>query len=103
MSKEFISKRFASIRLAHNISARQLSIELGQGTSYINQIECGKKMPSIEGLINFCDYSKISLSDFFDNGKTYPIQYDELIKVLNTLQPDELADILMIAKRVARK
>ena len=35
--KKFISNRFAVIRNAHNISARKLSIEMGQSTEYINQ------------------------------------------------------------------
>ena len=59
MDKNFIKERYAKIRLAHNISARKLSLELGQSTEYINQIENGKNMPSVEGLMNFCNYFNI--------------------------------------------
>ena len=41
MDKGFIKERYARIRLAHNISARRLSMELGQSSEYINQIETG--------------------------------------------------------------
>ena len=51
--KDFISKRIATIRNANNISARKLSIEMGQGSEYINQIENGRKMPSMEGFYLF--------------------------------------------------
>ena len=66
MDKNFIKERYAKIRLAHNISARKLSLELGQSTEYINQIENGKNMPSVEGLMNFCNYFNISMGEFFE-------------------------------------
>ena len=78
--KKFISNRFAVIRNAHNISARKLSIEMGQSTEYINQIENGRKMPSMEGLFNFCDYFKITIGEFFDSTQIYPVQYKEIIE-----------------------
>ncbi|MBQ8522178.1 MAG: helix-turn-helix transcriptional regulator [Clostridia bacterium] len=91
--KNFVRQRFAIIRNSNNISARKLSIEMGQGTEYINQIENGRKMPSLEGLYNFCDYFKISLSEFFDTSQMYPIQYKEIIGELNKLDLDELEHI----------
>lgn len=42
MDKSFIKDRYAKIRIANNLSARKLSIELGQSTEYINQIESSK-------------------------------------------------------------
>jgi len=91
--KYFISNRFATIRNAHNISARKLSIEMGQSTEYINQIENGRKMPSLEGLFNFCDYFKITISEFFDVTQKYPVQYKEIINELNKLDSEELSHI----------
>lgn len=91
-----------NVRLAKNISARSLSIQLGQSTQYINQIETGRKMPSMEGLFNFCDYFKISLRDFFDDEKEYPMQYKELLQYLNKLDFEELNEITTIIKRIAR-
>ncbi len=88
--KKYIGNRFAVIRNAHNISARKLSIEMGQSSEYINQIENGRKMPSLEGLYNFCDYFKMEMGEFFDYTQNYPIQYKELIKELNKLDTEEL-------------
>lgn len=65
--KDFVRNRIAEIRISHNISARKLSIEMGQSTEYINQIENGRKLPSLEGLYNFCDYFGMTVVEFFSN------------------------------------
>ena len=88
MDKGFIKERYAAIRLAHNISGRRLSLELGQSTEYINQIENGRNLPSIEGLLNFCEYFHITVGEFFEDKFAYPVQYDKIIKELNKM--DEL-------------
>jgi transcriptional regulator with XRE-family HTH domain len=101
MGKKYIGNRFANIRLAHNMSARKLSEELGQGSQYINQIENARKMPSIEGLFNFCDYFNITLKEFFDDEQTYPIQYKALLNELNKLDVDKLEHIIKNIKLIA--
>lgn len=93
MDKKFVQTRYATIRLAHNISARKLSLELGQSTEYINQIENGKNMPSLEGLFNFCDYFGITLGEFFEENYAYPIEYKKIIQELNKLDTLELKQI----------
>lgn len=85
MDKTFIKERYAKIRLAHGLSARKLSGELGQSTEYINQIENGKCMPSVEGLMNFCDYFHMSVGEFFDETVNYPVQYAKIIEELNKM------------------
>ena len=71
MKENFIGKRVATLRLAKGISARALSMELGQSENYINHIENGRSEPSMEGLRNICDYFEISLADFFDDKNEY--------------------------------
>ncbi len=103
MDKKFVQQRYASIRLAHNLSARKLSLELGQSTEYINQIESGKNLPSLEGLFNFCDYFQISLGEFFEEEFTYPIEYKTLIKELNKLDSLELKQIIDLLSLINSK
>ncbi|MBE5735598.1 MAG: helix-turn-helix transcriptional regulator [Clostridiales bacterium] len=103
MDKQFIKERYYNIRNAHNLSARKLSIELGQSSEYINQIETGKNMPSIDGLINFCDYFNITLTEFFDENITYPVQYKELLSQLNKLDTKELELIIDLIKAINSK
>ncbi len=89
MDRKFVQQRIARIRNAHKISARRLSVELGQSTEYINQIENGKSLPSLEGLFNFCDYFGISLGEFFEDKFNFPVEYANIIEELNKM--DSLA------------
>ena len=103
MDKSFIRQRYAVIRNAHNISARKLSFELGQSSEYINQIENGKNLPSLENLFNFCDYFGLTLSEFFEEGAAYPVEYREIIKELNRLETSELALVSELIKLINKR
>ena len=59
-------------------------------------------MPSIERLKDICDYLKISLSEFFDERQEYPLQYAGLIKELNKLDEQELAQVISLIKLITR-
>lgn len=103
MDKKFIQTRYAKIRNANKISARKLSFELGQSSEYINQIENGNNLPSMESFLNFCEYFKITPAEFFDENITYPIEYKEVVKELNKLNPDEYETVLNLIKVINRK
>ena len=62
--KEF-SKRLCEIRLEKGVSAREMSLSLGQSASYINRIENGKMLPSMGGFFKICDYLSITPAFFF--------------------------------------
>ena len=65
-SREF-SDRLRDLRNKNKISAREMSIALGQNVNYINLIENGKRFPSLQGFFAICDYLKITPSIFFDS------------------------------------
>ena len=62
--KEF-SKRLCELRLEKGVSAREMSLSLGQSASYINRIENGKMLPSMGGFFKICDYFSITPHYFF--------------------------------------
>ena len=90
--------RYARIRNAHKISARRLSLELGQSTEYINQIENGNSMPSLDGLFNFCDYFGISLGEFFEENYNFPVEYGQIISELNKMDAQEIGTVYELLK-----
>lgn len=98
MNKDFIRNRIYSIRNANNISARNLSLELGMSSEYVNQLEGGRLNPSIDFLINFCNHFDLSLSDFFDTKINYPTKLKELITELNKLNDEELGLIYELTR-----
>ena len=62
--KEF-SLRLARLREKRGVSARDMSLSIGQNPGYINNIESGKSMPSLAGVFYICDYLDITPSEFF--------------------------------------
>lgn len=100
MDKEFIKTRIMTIRNQHNISARSLSLELGMSSEYINQVENGRLTPSLDFVLNFCDYFQISIGEFFDEKNTHPTEYKEIIEELNSLNNVELKLITELIKLI---
>ena len=60
MNIEFVRNRIAFLRTAKNISARELSLRLGQSVGYINHIEIGTSNPSVEMLFYICEELKLN-------------------------------------------
>ena len=48
MFEDSFIKRLASLREQKGVSAREMSLALGQNESYINRIENGKTFPSLQ-------------------------------------------------------
>ncbi len=64
MYEEFTQNRIAQLRMQKNVSARDMSLTLGQNNSYINQIENKKALPSLQGLFYICEYFGITPQQF---------------------------------------
>lgn len=58
-------KRLIELRLKQGVSARDMSLSLGQSESYINKIENNKFLPSITVLFEIMRYFKITPLEFF--------------------------------------
>ena len=102
MNREFITKRITDLRLEEDISEYQLSLELGKSKSYINNIACGKTLPSLTELLNICEYFKIEVKDFFDTGNEYPVAMSEVIEMLKSLNKEDLDIVKTLVKRLIK-
>lgn len=98
---EFIRNRFVRIRGEKGLTCQQLADKMEITVQAINQIESGKRLPSMEVLFHFCQVNNISLKEFFDEDLKYPCQYQKLIPYLSQLEQDELNDIIAIIKRIS--
>lgn len=63
-TKESFSTRLAQLRTDEEISAREMSLDLGQNPSYINRIENQKAYPSMQVFFIFVIISKSLLEIF---------------------------------------
>jgi transcriptional regulator with XRE-family HTH domain len=75
-----------------------MSLSIGQGPAYINNIENKKTMPSMRGFFYICEYLNISPKDFFDFDSSDSEKLNDLMKDLQGLSPDQLANVTGIVK-----
>lgn len=90
MTEDFFRDRLRFLRNERGISAREMSLSLGQNESYINKLETGKTSTTIASFLNICEYLDISPSDFFKNDVKTSIstskEIDFYIKKLSSSQ-----------------
>lgn len=103
MYEEFTQNRIAQLRMQKDVSARDMSLSLGQNNSYINQIENRKALPSLQGLFYICEYFGITPQQFFDEGDAYPTQLAELVKNLKRLDAATLSHVSAIVMDILNK
>lgn len=97
MYYENFSKRLAQLRQEKGVSARDMSLSLGQSESYINKIENNYAMPSMQGFFYICEYLGVTPSQFFNEEEKYPIAMKELVnnaKGLNEVQLRLLSEFI---------
>lgn len=98
MYEEYFRKRISQLRILKNVSARDMSLSLGQSESYINKIENGKAFPSMQAFFYICEYFNITPKEFFDDSSNNPSKIKSLIDDLNTLDENQLNNIHGIVK-----
>lgn len=101
MYETFTQSRITQLRMQRNVSARDMSLSLGQNSSYINQIENRKSLPSLQGLFCICEYFGITPRQFFDEGDAYPAQLADLTEALKKLDAATLAHLSAIVTKLA--
>ena len=96
--EEEFSLRLAQLREKKGVSAREMSLSIGQNKGYINNIENGKALPSMTGFFFICEYLNITPSEFFDKGVKNPEKLQALIEDLKHLNETQLDNIAAIVK-----
>lgn len=100
MNSDWFSTRLAQVRTSRKLSARDLSLSLGQSAGYINKIENNHSLPSMQVFFYLCEYLKITPQEFFDENVTYPLLLNETIHELKKMDAEQLGHILQIAKDI---
>lgn len=95
--------RLTQLREKKGVSARDMSLSIGQNPGYINNIETGKALPSMSGFFYICEYLQLSPKDFFDTDAKNPEKLNELIKDLKRLDDKQLDSIASIVHGLVKK
>ena len=98
MTEKDFSLRLAKLREEKGVSARDMSLSMGQNPGYINNIESGKSMPSLSGLFYICEYLGITPKDFFDTDTASPSKANELYAIAKGLSNEQLDNLIALAK-----
>lgn len=66
MYEEQFSKRLAELRTKKGVSARDMSLSIGQNPGYIRAIECGTTFPTMSNFFYICEYLNVTPQEFFN-------------------------------------
>ncbi len=102
MDEKDFSLRLAQLREKKGVSARDMSLSIGQNPGYINNIESGKSMPSLSGIFYICEYLGITPSEFFDIDSKNPTLLNDVIKDLKRLNDKQLDTIATLIKDIIK-
>ncbi len=103
MDEKDFAMRLARLRVKKDVSAREMSLAIGQNAGYINNIETGKARPSLEGFLFICEYLGVTPSEFFDTDASDPTKLDALIKDMKKLTDGQLALISALVQELIKK
>ena len=102
MDEKDFSLRLAQLREKKGVSARDMSLSIGQNPGYINNIESGKSMPSLTGIFYICEYLGITPSEFFDIDSKNPTRLNDVINDLKRLNDKQLETIAALIKDIVK-
>lgn len=100
MYEDFLPERLAKLRIQKGVSARDMSLSLGQANNYINNIENKKALPSMQAFFYICEYLDVTPQEFFDERNTYPEMLRALIAEAKKLDSQSMEYILGIMKKL---
>ncbi len=98
MDKDIFRQRLANLRMNKGVSARDMSLSIGQSPGYINNIENGISFPSMSVFFYICEYLGITPLEFFDVDSKNPSKERELLTAVKGLSNDQLDNLISLAK-----
>ncbi len=100
ITDQIFRERIASLRLKKNVSAREMSLAIGQCQSYINVLENGNGLPSMDAFFNICDYLQITPKEFFDFEASDPKALKDLFEDIKQLNDEQIALLRSFVKQM---
>ncbi|MBQ2634162.1 MAG: helix-turn-helix transcriptional regulator [Oscillospiraceae bacterium] len=98
MDQKVFSRRLSELRIQRGVSARDMSLSLGQSAGYINNIENGVNYPSMSVFFYICEYLNITPKEFFDLDTVNPTKASELLEATRRLNDAQMEHLIALAK-----
>ena len=100
MEKKDFARRLVSLRMDRNVSAREMSLALGQSPGYINNIENGANYPSMAVFFYICEYLDVTPEEFFAADNAHPAKVRALAEAAQHLSAEQLDRLTAIAREL---
>lgn len=103
MYEEQFSNRLSRLRIQKGVSARDMSLSIGQNPGYINNIETGKAFPSMTNFFYICEYLDITPMEFFNFDSPHPKDSDMLYQDLHKLTSSQCRLVHELVSELTKK
>lgn len=103
MNEKIFADRLRSLRNERGISAREMSLALGQNETYINKLETNQRSISMQMFFNLCDFLNITPSEFFNvEIQNTIIDSETLIQKFKRLSHEQAIHITFLIDELAK-
>lgn len=85
----WIRDRISDLRIKKNVSEYQMSLDLGMSRGYINNISSGKVLPSLDMLLDICEYFNVTPMEFFNTSDSSPLATQEMNELFSKLDNED--------------
>ena len=103
MYEDFFFQRLIELRMQKGVSAREMSLALGQNESYINRIENRLAFPSMQVFFYICEYFQITPQEFFDEKNPAPGKINQISEEIKNLDDIQLDTVMAVVKGLQHK
>ena len=100
--EKWFPQRLTQLRAQKGVSARDMSLSIGQNTGYINSIENGKNFPTMKNFFSICEYLHITPQEFFEDGNADPETIRGLVENLKKLDGEQVDALSKIVNGLVR-
>lgn len=104
MTEDFLCNRLRFLRNERRMSARELSLSLGQNESYINKIETAQRSLPMNVFFRICDVLDVTPEQFFSESlKNIKPRDREILELFYKLPPEQAEHFLEIIRFIVEK
>lgn len=98
MYEDLFYNRLNQLRTEKGVSARDMSLSIGQNPGYINGLENRKGLPSMAVFFYICDYLGVTPKEFFEDGAGCSLQHKELLQATEDFDAEQLLLLTALAR-----
>ena len=98
--EDFVPERLAKLRMQKGVSARDMSLSLGQANNYINNVENKKTLPSMQSFFYICEYLGVTPMEFFNEDKATTLMQQKAIDYIYSMSDEDVSLMIGFIERM---